>query len=148
MFFIPVIFFLFFLFLSFFFFLFLSSELFCISLCTATIVDNLHVCPYPQITILTRFSLSSVPTIFLGKKPKERDTESKSQIIEGITRLICSAKNQQTSLRGSKKQMFYRTHPLFLSPVSFCNNVSKAAFTLHGSRPPIFFFPACGADQI
>lgn len=41
-----------------------------------------------------------VPTIFLGKKPKEKDTESKSQVIEGITRLICSAKHQQTSLRG------------------------------------------------
>uniref|UniRef100_A0A673GFY6 Phosphofurin acidic cluster sorting protein 1-like n=1 Tax=Sinocyclocheilus rhinocerous TaxID=307959 RepID=A0A673GFY6_9TELE len=50
----------------------------------------------------TRFThLSIFPTIFLGKKPKERETESKSQVIEGITRLICSAKNQQTSLRVS-----------------------------------------------
>ncbi|XP_053545208.1 phosphofurin acidic cluster sorting protein 1 [Bombina bombina] len=40
-----------------------------------------------------------VPTIFLSKKPKEKETDAKSQIIEGITRLICSAKQQQTMLR-------------------------------------------------
>lgn len=44
--------------------------------------------------------LSSVPTIFLGKKPKEKDVDSKSQVIEGISRLICSAKQQQTFLKG------------------------------------------------
>uniref|UniRef100_A0A8B9HAJ8 Phosphofurin acidic cluster sorting protein 1 n=1 Tax=Astyanax mexicanus TaxID=7994 RepID=A0A8B9HAJ8_ASTMX len=59
----------------------------------------------PLLLIKTAFKhficLSPVPTIFLGKKPKERDTESKSQVIEGITRLICSAKHQQTSIRVS-----------------------------------------------
>ncbi|XP_063801239.1 phosphofurin acidic cluster sorting protein 1 isoform X2 [Pseudophryne corroboree] len=40
-----------------------------------------------------------VPTIFLSKKPKEKETDAKSQIIEGITRLICSARQQQTMLR-------------------------------------------------
>ncbi|XP_051537573.1 phosphofurin acidic cluster sorting protein 1-like isoform X3 [Myxocyprinus asiaticus] len=54
-----------------------------------------------SMTVVTKEKNKKVPTIFLGKKPKERDTESKSQIIEGITRLICSAKNQQTSLRVS-----------------------------------------------
>ncbi|XP_076835480.1 phosphofurin acidic cluster sorting protein 1a isoform X2 [Brachyhypopomus gauderio] len=52
-------------------------------------------------TVVTKEKNKKVPTIFLGKKPKERDTESKSQVIEGITRLICSAKQQQTSLRVS-----------------------------------------------
>ncbi|XP_053505116.1 phosphofurin acidic cluster sorting protein 1a isoform X3 [Ictalurus furcatus] len=52
-------------------------------------------------TVVTKEKNKKVPTIFLGKKPKERDTESKSQVIEGITRLICSAKHQQTSLRVS-----------------------------------------------
>uniref|UniRef100_A0A671Q2N3 Phosphofurin acidic cluster sorting protein 1-like n=1 Tax=Sinocyclocheilus anshuiensis TaxID=1608454 RepID=A0A671Q2N3_9TELE len=54
-----------------------------------------------SMTVVTKEKNKKVPTIFLGKKPKERDTESKSQVIEGITRLICSAKNQQTSLRVS-----------------------------------------------
>ncbi|XP_018426898.1 PREDICTED: phosphofurin acidic cluster sorting protein 1-like [Nanorana parkeri] len=40
-----------------------------------------------------------VPTIFLSKKPKEKETDAKTQIIEGITRLICSARQQQIMLR-------------------------------------------------
>lgn len=43
----------------------------------------------------------SVPTIFLSKKPREKEVDSKSQVIEGISRLICSAKQQQTMLRGA-----------------------------------------------
>uniref|UniRef100_A0A4X1U2E4 Phosphofurin acidic cluster sorting protein 1 n=1 Tax=Sus scrofa TaxID=9823 RepID=A0A4X1U2E4_PIG len=42
-----------------------------------------------------------VPTIFLSKKPREKEVDSKSQVIEGISRLICSAKQQQTMLRVS-----------------------------------------------
>lgn len=51
-------------------------------------------------TVLLKFSFFLVPTIFLGKKPKEKDVDSKSQVIEGISRLICSAKQQQTILKG------------------------------------------------
>ncbi|XP_026879366.2 phosphofurin acidic cluster sorting protein 1a isoform X3 [Electrophorus electricus] len=54
-----------------------------------------------SMTVVTKEKNKKVPTIFLGKKPKERDTESRSQVIEGITRLICSAKQHQTSLRVS-----------------------------------------------
>lgn len=51
--------------------------------------------------------LLPVPTIFLGKKPKEKDVDSKSQVIEGISRLICSAKQQQTILKGNLTQTRY-----------------------------------------
>uniref|UniRef100_A0A8C5QSX5 Phosphofurin acidic cluster sorting protein 1/2 C-terminal domain-containing protein n=1 Tax=Leptobrachium leishanense TaxID=445787 RepID=A0A8C5QSX5_9ANUR len=34
-----------------------------------------------------------------GKKPKEKEAESRSQVIEGISRLICTAKNQNTMLK-------------------------------------------------
>ncbi|CAB1335648.1 unnamed protein product, partial [Coregonus sp. 'balchen'] len=37
--------------------------------------------------------------MFLPKKTKDKDMESKSQVIEGISRLICTAKHQQTMLR-------------------------------------------------
>lgn len=47
------------------------------------------------------------PVMFLSKKPKEKDLEPKSQVIEGITRLICTAKHQNTMLRGEG-----RYHPL------------------------------------
>jgi hypothetical protein len=39
--------------------------------------------------------------IFLSKKPKEKEVDSKSQVIEGISRLICAAKHQHTMLRGT-----------------------------------------------
>lgn len=50
-------------------------------------------------TVVTKEKNKKVPTIFLGKKPKEREMDSKSQVIEGISRLICSAKQQPTILK-------------------------------------------------
>lgn len=41
------------------------------------------------------------PVIFLSKKPKEKELDSKSQVIDGISRLICTAKHQHTMLRGN-----------------------------------------------
>ncbi|CAB1333131.1 unnamed protein product [Coregonus sp. 'balchen'] len=52
-------------------------------------------------TVVTKEKNKKVSTIFLGKKPKERDVDCKSQVVEGITRLICSTKQQQTSLKVS-----------------------------------------------
>lgn len=44
---------------------------------------------------------SRLPVMFLPKKSKDKEVESKSQVIEGISRLICTAKQQQTMLRGT-----------------------------------------------
>ncbi|XP_044538376.1 phosphofurin acidic cluster sorting protein 1 [Gracilinanus agilis] len=52
-------------------------------------------------TVVTKEKNKKVPTIFLSKKPREKEMDSKSQVIEGISRLICSAKQQQTMLRVS-----------------------------------------------
>uniref|UniRef100_A0A7M4FW92 Phosphofurin acidic cluster sorting protein 2-like n=1 Tax=Crocodylus porosus TaxID=8502 RepID=A0A7M4FW92_CROPO len=49
-------------------------------------------------TVVTKEKNKKV--MFLSKKPKEKDLEPKSQVIEGITRLICTAKHQNTMLRG------------------------------------------------
>ncbi|KAM8946179.1 phosphofurin acidic cluster sorting protein 2-like [Pelodytes ibericus] len=48
-------------------------------------------------TIVTQEKNKKV--MFLSKKPKEKEAESRSQLIEGISRLICTAKNQNTMLR-------------------------------------------------
>lgn len=40
--------------------------------------------------------------MFLPKKTKDKDVESKSQCIEGISRLICTARQQQHMLRGER----------------------------------------------
>uniref|UniRef100_H0Z392 Phosphofurin acidic cluster sorting protein 1 n=1 Tax=Taeniopygia guttata TaxID=59729 RepID=H0Z392_TAEGU len=50
-------------------------------------------------TVVTKEKNKKV--MFLSKKPKEKDLEPKSQVIEGITRLICTAKHQNTMLRVS-----------------------------------------------
>uniref|UniRef100_A0A673IUF2 Phosphofurin acidic cluster sorting protein 1-like n=1 Tax=Sinocyclocheilus rhinocerous TaxID=307959 RepID=A0A673IUF2_9TELE len=50
-------------------------------------------------TVVTKEKNKKV--IFLSKKPKEREVDSKSQVIDGISRLICAAKHQHTMLRVS-----------------------------------------------
>ncbi|XP_069810794.1 phosphofurin acidic cluster sorting protein 1-like isoform X2 [Dendropsophus ebraccatus] len=56
---------------------------------------NLPLCM--AMTIVTQEKNKKV--MFLSKKPKEKEAESRSQVIEGISRLICTAKNQNTMLR-------------------------------------------------
>eukprot|EP00079_Xenopus_tropicalis_P013980 XP_002943986.2 PREDICTED: phosphofurin acidic cluster sorting protein 1-like [Xenopus tropicalis] len=53
--------------------------------------------PCMVMTIVTQEKNKKV--MFLSKKPKEKEVESRSQVIEGISRLICTAKNQNTMLR-------------------------------------------------
>lgn len=57
--------------------------------------SNLPLCM--AMTIVTQEKNKKV--MFLSKKPKEKEAESRSQVIEGISRLICTAKNQNTMLR-------------------------------------------------
>uniref|UniRef100_A0AAY4EBK5 Phosphofurin acidic cluster sorting protein 2 n=1 Tax=Denticeps clupeoides TaxID=299321 RepID=A0AAY4EBK5_9TELE len=54
--------------------------------------------PSMAMTVVTKEKNKKV--IFLSKKPKEKDLDSKSQVIDGISRLICTAKHQHTMLRG------------------------------------------------
>uniref|UniRef100_A0AAY4A4D6 Phosphofurin acidic cluster sorting protein 1 n=1 Tax=Denticeps clupeoides TaxID=299321 RepID=A0AAY4A4D6_9TELE len=77
-----------------------------------------------------------VPTIFLGKKPKEKDTDSKSQVIEGITRLICSAKQQQTSLRVSVDGMEWNDVKFFQLAAQWPTHVKYLPVGLFGYTKP------------
>lgn len=89
-----------------------------------------------SMTVVTKEKNKKVPTIFLGKKPKERDTESKSQIIEGITRLICSAKNQQTSLRVSVDGMEWNDVKFFQLASQWPTHVKYIPIGLFGLNKP------------
>lgn len=40
------------------------------------------------------------------KKEKEKENEPKSQTVEGVTRLICSAKTHNIPLRGNNMSQF------------------------------------------
>ncbi|XP_017279828.1 phosphofurin acidic cluster sorting protein 2 isoform X2 [Kryptolebias marmoratus] len=53
--------------------------------------------PSMAMTVVTKEKNKKV--IFLSKKPKEKEVDSKSQVIDGISRLICTAKHQHTMLR-------------------------------------------------
>ncbi|XP_039732525.1 phosphofurin acidic cluster sorting protein 2 [Pteropus medius] len=53
--------------------------------------------PTMSMTVVTKEKNKKV--MFLPKKTKDKDVESKSQCIEGISRLICTAKQQQHMLR-------------------------------------------------
>ncbi|XP_037687545.1 phosphofurin acidic cluster sorting protein 2 [Choloepus didactylus] len=53
--------------------------------------------PTMSMTVVTKEKNKKV--MFLPKKTKEKDLEAKSQCIEGISRLICTAKHQQNMLR-------------------------------------------------
>ncbi|XP_043413062.1 LOW QUALITY PROTEIN: phosphofurin acidic cluster sorting protein 2 [Prionailurus bengalensis] len=53
--------------------------------------------PAMSMTVVTKEKNKKV--MFLPKKTKDKDVESKSQCIEGISRLICTAKHQQNMLR-------------------------------------------------
>uniref|UniRef100_A0A3P9K1K0 Phosphofurin acidic cluster sorting protein 2 n=1 Tax=Oryzias latipes TaxID=8090 RepID=A0A3P9K1K0_ORYLA len=52
--------------------------------------------PTMSMTVVTKEKNKKV--MFLPKKSKDKEVESKSQTIEGISRLICTAKQQQTML--------------------------------------------------
>uniref|UniRef100_A0A8C1V756 Phosphofurin acidic cluster sorting protein 1a n=1 Tax=Cyprinus carpio TaxID=7962 RepID=A0A8C1V756_CYPCA len=87
-------------------------------------------------TVMYIATLKHFPNLFLGKKPKERDTESKSQVIEGITRLICSAKNQQTSLRVSVDGMEWNDVKFFQLASQWPTHVKYFPVGLFGYNKP------------
>ncbi|XP_063053916.1 phosphofurin acidic cluster sorting protein 2-like [Engraulis encrasicolus] len=57
--------------------------------------------PPPGMAMTVVMKEKNKKVIFLSKKPKEKDVDSKSQVIDGISRLICTAKHQHTMLRVS-----------------------------------------------
>uniref|UniRef100_A0AAY4A209 Phosphofurin acidic cluster sorting protein 1 n=1 Tax=Denticeps clupeoides TaxID=299321 RepID=A0AAY4A209_9TELE len=89
-----------------------------------------------SMTVVTKEKNKKVPTIFLGKKPKEKDTDSKSQVIEGITRLICSAKQQQTSLRVSVDGMEWNDVKFFQLAAQWPTHVKYLPVGLFGYTKP------------
>ncbi|KAL7374575.1 hypothetical protein ABVT39_003293 [Epinephelus coioides] len=88
-------------------------------------------------TVVTKEKNKKVPTIFLGKKPKEKDVDSKSQVIEGISRLICSAKQQQTILKVSIDGVEWNEVKFFQLAAQWPTHVKYLPVGLFGySKPP------------
>ncbi|CAL1590292.1 unnamed protein product [Knipowitschia caucasica] len=87
-------------------------------------------------TVVTKEKNKKVPTIFLGKKPKEKDVDSKSQVIEGISRLICSAKQQQTILKVSIDGMEWNEVKFFQLAAQWPTHVKYLPVGLFGYSKP------------
>ncbi|XP_064205401.1 phosphofurin acidic cluster sorting protein 1-like isoform X3 [Anguilla rostrata] len=87
-------------------------------------------------TVVTKEKNKKVPTIFLGKKPKEKDVDSKSQIIDGITRLICSAKQQQTILKVSVDGVEWNDVKFFQLAAQWPTHVKYLPVGLFGYSKP------------
>ncbi|XP_036403768.1 phosphofurin acidic cluster sorting protein 1-like isoform X2 [Megalops cyprinoides] len=87
--------------------------------------------------VVTKEKNKKVATIFLGKKPKEKDVDSKSQVIEGISRLICSAKQQQTILKVSIDGVEWNDVKFFQLAAQWPTHVKYFPVGLFGySKPP------------
>ncbi|KAM9501390.1 phosphofurin acidic cluster sorting protein 1 isoform 2-T2 [Clarias gariepinus] len=90
-----------------------------------------------SMTVVTKEKNKKVPTIFLGKKPKEKEVDSKSQVIEGISRLICSAKQQQTILKVSIDGVEWHDVKFFQLAAQWPTHVKYLPVGLFGySKPP------------
>ncbi|XP_048883928.1 phosphofurin acidic cluster sorting protein 1-like [Brienomyrus brachyistius] len=88
-------------------------------------------------TVVTKEKNKKVPTLFLGKKPKEKEMDSKSQVIEGISRLICSAKQQQTMLKVSVDGVEWNDVKFFQLAAQWPTHVKYLPVGLFGySKPP------------
>ncbi|CDQ90534.1 unnamed protein product [Oncorhynchus mykiss] len=71
------------------------------SLQVSRIPNGGELTPPPGMAMTVVMKEKNKKVIFLSKKPKEKEVDSKSQVIEGISRLICTAKHQHTMLRGT-----------------------------------------------
>uniref|UniRef100_A0A4W5RFG8 Phosphofurin acidic cluster sorting protein 1 n=2 Tax=Hucho hucho TaxID=62062 RepID=A0A4W5RFG8_9TELE len=88
-------------------------------------------------TVVTKEKNKKVPTIFLGKKPKEKDVDSKSQVIEAISRLICSAKQHHTMLKVSIDGVEWNDIKFFQLAAQWPTHVKYFPVGLFGySKPP------------
>ncbi|XP_062373052.1 phosphofurin acidic cluster sorting protein 1-like isoform X1 [Sardina pilchardus] len=88
-------------------------------------------------SVVTKEKNKKVPQIFLGKKPREKEMDSKSQMIEGISRLICSAKQQPTILRVSIDGAEWNDVKFFQLAAQWPTHVKYLPVGLFGySKPP------------
>ncbi|XP_062390792.1 phosphofurin acidic cluster sorting protein 1-like [Sardina pilchardus] len=71
------------------------------SLAVSRVLAGGELSPPPGMAMTVVMKEKNKKVIFLSKKLKEKDVDSKSQVIEGISRLICTAKHQHTMLRVS-----------------------------------------------
>ncbi|KAA0712530.1 Phosphofurin acidic cluster sorting protein 1 [Triplophysa tibetana] len=75
--------------------------------------------------------------IFLSKKLKEKDVDSKSQVIEAISRLICTAKHQHTMLKVSIDGVEWHDVKFFQLAAQWPTHVKHFPVGIFGFSKPV-----------
>ncbi|XP_015218478.1 phosphofurin acidic cluster sorting protein 2-like isoform X3 [Lepisosteus oculatus] len=91
--------------------------------------------PTMSMTVVTKEKNKKV--IFLSKKPKEKELDSKSQVIDGISRLICTAKHQHTMLRVSIDGVEWNDVKFFQLAAQWPTHVKHFPVGIFGYMKPV-----------
>nr|XP_057915228.1 phosphofurin acidic cluster sorting protein 2 isoform X4 [Doryrhamphus excisus] len=91
--------------------------------------------PSMAMTVVTKEKNKKV--IFLSKKTKEKELDSKSQVIDGISRLICTAKHQHTMLRVSIDGVEWNDVKFFQLAAQWPTHVKHFPVGIFGYTKPV-----------
>ncbi|XP_061553046.1 phosphofurin acidic cluster sorting protein 2 isoform X7 [Phycodurus eques] len=86
--------------------------------------------PTMSMTVVTKEKNKKV--MFLAKKSKDKEVESKSQVIEGINRLICTAKHQHTMLTVSIDGVEWNDVKFFQLAAQWSSHVKHLPIAIFG----------------
>ncbi|XP_043347388.1 phosphofurin acidic cluster sorting protein 2 isoform X10 [Dermochelys coriacea] len=92
--------------------------------------------PTMSMTVVTKEKNKKV--MFLPKKTKDKEIESKSQCIEGISRLICTAKHQQNMLRVLIDGVEWNDVKFFQLAAQWSSHVKHFPICVFGHSKPNF----------
>uniref|UniRef100_A0A8C4VUE4 Phosphofurin acidic cluster sorting protein 2 n=1 Tax=Gopherus evgoodei TaxID=1825980 RepID=A0A8C4VUE4_9SAUR len=92
--------------------------------------------PTMSMTVVTKEKNKKV--MFLPKKTKDKEIESKSQCIEGISRLICTAKHQQNMLRVLIDGVEWNDVKFFQLAAQWSSHVKHFPICIFGHSKPNF----------
>ncbi|XP_077116789.1 phosphofurin acidic cluster sorting protein 2 isoform X7 [Ranitomeya variabilis] len=98
--------------------------------------NDVPTAPTMSMTVVTKEKNKKV--MFLPKKTKDKDIESKYQCIEGISRLICTAKHQQNMLRVLIDGVEWNDVKFFQLAAQWSSHVKHFPICIFGHSKSIF----------
>ncbi|XP_076145591.1 phosphofurin acidic cluster sorting protein 2-like isoform X2 [Alosa pseudoharengus] len=107
------------------------------SLAVSRVPAGGELAPPPGMAMTVVMKEKNKKVIFLSKKLKEKDVDSKSQVIEGISRLICTAKHQHTMLRVSIDGVEWNDVKFFQLAAQWPTHVKHFPVGVFGYTKPI-----------
>nr|XP_023680815.1 phosphofurin acidic cluster sorting protein 2-like isoform X1 [Paramormyrops kingsleyae] len=107
------------------------------SLQVSRIPSGGELTPPPCMSMTVVMKEKNKKVIFLSKKPKEKELDSKSQVIDGISRLICTAKHQHTMLRVSIDGVEWNDVKFFQLAAQWPTHVKHFPVGIFGYSKPV-----------